>query len=100
MVKDANLNVVIVEGILIFNNEELRNLFDIKVFVHADSDERLIRRIRRDIAERGRDIDEVLERYQNTLKPAGFQIGSVFRVEAKDSTFELLIRLARAAKTF
>ncbi|PQJ74911.1 MULTISPECIES: uridine kinase [Polaribacter] len=61
--------VVIVEGILIFNNEELRNLFDIKIFVHADTDERLIRRIRRDITERGRDIDEVLNRYQDTLKP-------------------------------
>lgn len=61
--------VVIVEGILIFNSEELRNLFDIKIFVHADTDERLIRRIRRDISERGRDIDEVLNRYQNTLKP-------------------------------
>jgi uridine kinase len=61
--------VVIVEGILIFNNEELRNLFDIKIFVHAETDERLIRRIRRDITERGRDIDEVLNRYQDTLKP-------------------------------
>lgn len=61
--------VVIVEGILIFNNEELRNLFDIKIFVHAETDERLIRRIRRDITERGRDIEEVLNRYQDTLKP-------------------------------
>ena len=61
--------VVIVEGILIFNNSELRNLFDIKIFVHADTDERLIRRIRRDIEERGRDINEVLTRYQTTLKP-------------------------------
>ncbi len=61
--------VVIVEGILIFNNEELRNLFDVKIFVHAETDERLIRRIRRDITERGRDIDEVLNRYQDTLKP-------------------------------
>ena len=61
--------VVIVEGILIFNNRQLRNLFDIKIFVHADADERLIRRIRRDIEERGRDINEVLTRYQNTLKP-------------------------------
>ncbi len=61
--------VVIVEGILIFNNEALRDLFDIKLFVHADADERLIRRIRRDIAERGRDVDEVLNRYQTTLKP-------------------------------
>ena len=61
--------VVIVEGILIFNSKELRELFDIKIFVHADTDERLIRRIRRDIEERGRDINEVLNRYQTTLKP-------------------------------
>jgi uridine kinase len=61
--------VMIVEGILIFTNPELRDLFDIKVYVHADSDERLIRRLRRDISERGRDMEEVLNRYQNTLKP-------------------------------
>ncbi|MGI9530628.1 uridine kinase [Lutimonas sp.] len=61
--------VVIVEGILILTKKELRDLLDIKVFVHADSDERLIRRLKRDIQERGRDIDEVLERYQSTLKP-------------------------------
>lgn len=61
--------VVIVEGILILTNPEIRELFDIKIFVHADSDERLIRRLKRDISERGRDIDEVLTRYQNTLKP-------------------------------
>lgn len=61
--------VIIVEGILILTNPELRNLFDIKIFVHADTDERLIRRLKRDISERGRDLDEVLSRYQNTLKP-------------------------------
>lgn len=61
--------VMIVEGILIFTHPEIRDLFDIKIFVHADSDERLIRRIKRDITERGRDIDEVLNRYQTTLKP-------------------------------
>ncbi|WP_066220383.1 uridine kinase [Formosa haliotis] len=61
--------VMIVEGILIFTHPEIRNLFDIKIFVHADSDERLIRRLKRDIAERGRDLDEVLNRYQTTLKP-------------------------------
>ncbi|MFY0631429.1 MAG: uridine kinase [Flavobacteriaceae bacterium] len=68
-VKTHPRKVVIVEGILIFNSKELRNLFDIKIFVHADADERLIRRVRRDITERGRDIDEVLNRYQDTLKP-------------------------------
>ena len=44
-------------------------MFDIKIYVHADSDERLIRRLKRDIAERGRTISEVLDRYQSTLKP-------------------------------
>ncbi|MDR0227832.1 MAG: uridine kinase [Flavobacteriaceae bacterium] len=61
--------VMIVEGILILCHPELRDMFDIKIFVHADSDERLIRRLKRDIAERGRDMLEVLNRYQNTLKP-------------------------------
>ena len=61
--------IVIIEGILIFNNKALRDLIDIKIFINAATDERLIRRIRRDTSERGRDIDEVLSRYQNTLKP-------------------------------
>ncbi|MHA7943563.1 uridine kinase [Formosa sp. 3Alg 14/1] len=61
--------VMIVEGILIFTHPDIRDLFDIKIFVHADSDERLIRRLKRDIAERGRDMDEVLNRYLTTLKP-------------------------------
>lgn len=61
--------VIVVEGILILTDPAIRDLFDIKIFVHADSDERLIRRLKRDIAERGRDLEEVLNRYQNTLKP-------------------------------
>lgn len=61
--------VIVVEGILILTNPKIRELFDIKVFVQADSDERLIRRLKRDIAERGRDLEEVLTRYQTTLKP-------------------------------
>ena len=68
-VKTHPSKVLIVEGILIFTNKELRDMLDIKIFVHADSDERLIRRLRRDIKERSRDIDEVLQRYQDTLKP-------------------------------
>lgn len=62
-------NVLIVEGILVLTNKELLREFDLKVFVHADSDERLIRRIKRDTQERGRDLAEVLHRYQTTLKP-------------------------------
>ncbi|MFT5437882.1 MAG: uridine kinase [Ulvibacter sp.] len=61
--------VIIVEGILILTHPEIRKMFDINVYVHADSDERLIRRLRRDMADRGRDLNEVLDRYQNTLKP-------------------------------
>ena len=61
--------VLIVEGILILTSKELLKEFDLKVFVHADNDERLIRRIRRDTQERGRDLEEVLHRYQTTLKP-------------------------------
>jgi len=68
-IKTRPRKVMIVEGILILTNQELRDMFDIKIFVHADSDERLIRRLKRDICERGRDLDEVLARYQNTLKP-------------------------------
>ncbi len=61
--------VVIVEGILVLTPPWIRDMFDVKIFVHADSDERLIRRLKRDIAERGRDLEEVLTRYQTTLKP-------------------------------
>ena len=61
--------VVIIEGILILTQPEIRDMFDVKVFVHADSDERLIRRLKRDISQRGRNMDEVLTRYQTTLKP-------------------------------
>ncbi len=68
-IKTHPKKVVIVEGILIFNHKELIDLFDIKIFVHADADERLIRRVKRDISERGRSIDEVLNRYKDTLKP-------------------------------
>ena len=68
-IKTHPRKVIIVEGILIFNSKALLDLCDIKIFVHADADERLIRRMRRDIKERGRDIEEVLTRYQTTLKP-------------------------------
>ena len=68
-VKVEPRNVLIVEGILVLTNPELLKEFDLKVFVHADSDERLIRRIKRDTQERGRDLEEGLHRYQTTLKP-------------------------------
>ena len=61
--------VLIVEGILIFTNPDLRALFDIKFFIQVDADERLIRRLKRDIAERNCTMEEVLTRYQTSLKP-------------------------------
>ena len=61
--------VIIVEGILIFENEELRNLMDIKIFVDTDADIRLCRRIKRDVTTRGRSLASVLTQYQQTVKP-------------------------------
>ena len=60
--------VVIVEGILIFENKELRDLFDIKVFIDTDADVRIIRRILRDVRERGRTLDSVVDQYLTTVK--------------------------------
>ena len=61
--------VIIVEGILIFENEPLRNLMDIKIFVDTDADVRLCRRIKRDVNKRGRTLESVLTQYQETVKP-------------------------------
>jgi len=61
--------VLIVEGILIFTDAALRDLMDIKVFVDTDSDTRFIRRLQRDIAERGRTVESVIDQYQSTVKP-------------------------------
>lgn len=74
--------VIVVEGILIFSVKELRDLFDIKIFVDTPDDERLIRRIRRDIVERGRDVEEVLSRYENTLRPMHQQFIEPYKREA------------------
>jgi uridine kinase len=60
--------VIIVEGILIFENKELRDLFDIKVFIDTDADVRIIRRILRDVRERGRSLDSVIQQYLTTVK--------------------------------
>ena len=61
--------VIIVEGILIFENEALRDLMDIRIFVDTDADVRLGRRILRDVEERGRTLQSVLEQYETTVKP-------------------------------
>jgi len=61
--------VIIVDGILIFENKQLRDLMDIKVFVDTDADLRLARRILRDVRERGRSMESVIDQYTNTVKP-------------------------------
>jgi uridine kinase len=60
---------ILVEGILIFENEALRNLMDIKIFVDTDADLRFIRRLVRDIRDRGRTLESVVEQYQKTVRP-------------------------------
>jgi uridine kinase len=65
--------VVIVEGILVLTHPKLRALMDLKVFVDAEADDRLMRVIQRDIEERGRTIERVLNRYQKTVKPMHLQ---------------------------
>ncbi len=61
--------VIIVEGILVLENPKLRDLMDIKIFVDTDADERLMRRIMRDMQERGRSIESVVKQYSETVKP-------------------------------
>ncbi|MDH8677089.1 uridine kinase [Fusibacter bizertensis] len=63
-------DIIIIEGIMILEDERLRNLMDIKIFVDTDADVRIIRRITRDINERGRTLDSVIEQYLTTVKPA------------------------------
>ena len=65
--------IIIVEGILILSDPALRDMLDMKIFVDADSDERLIRVINRDIIERGRTVEMVLERYERVLRPMHLQ---------------------------
>ncbi len=60
--------IIIVDGILTFHDEILRQMFDLKIFADADADERILRRLRRDVNERGRDIDGVIKQYVDTVK--------------------------------
>lgn len=61
--------VIVVDGILVLENKELRDLMDIKIYVETDDDERLIRRIQRDAIDRGRSLQSVIDQYRNTVKP-------------------------------
>lgn len=72
-VRIARVDVVVVDGILLFTDERVRQRLDVKVFVDADADIRLVRRIKRDMATRGRPLDEILEQYVNTVRPMHLQ---------------------------
>jgi uridine kinase len=66
-------DVIVIDGILLFVDERVRNLCDVKVFVDADADIRLIRRIRRDMSARGRPLDEIIDQYLSTVQPMHLQ---------------------------
>lgn len=65
--------IILLEGILVLADERLRNLMDVKVYVDADADERILRRVIRDVKERGRDIEGVMEQYLTTVKPMHYR---------------------------
>ena len=78
--------IFLIEGILIFSDEQLRDLFDIKIFVEADADERILRRVVRDVKERGRDLDNIMEQYLTTVKPMHY-----LYVEPTKTTADIII---------
>ena len=78
--------VILLEGILVLADERLRDLIDIKVYVEADADERILRRAMRDIRERGRDIEGIVEQYLTTVKPMHY-----LYVEPTRSTADIVI---------
>lgn len=78
--------VIIIEGILVLQNEELRSLLDIKVYVEADADERIMRRAIRDMQERGRDLKGIFEQYVSTVKPMHY-----LYVEPTKATADIVI---------
>lgn len=82
VVKIHPKKILILEGILIMNYPKLRRLFDIRIFVDANSDKRMERRVQRDIAERGRTPKEVMDRYLKTLKPMHDQYIEPMKIHA------------------
>lgn len=87
--------VILLEGILVLADERLRELMDIKVYVEADADERILRRLIRDVKERGRDIEGVVEQYLTTVKPMHY-----LYVEPTRSTADIVINSGMNAIAF
>lgn len=86
--------VILIEGIMTLVNKELRDMMDIKIFVDTDSDERLIRNIQRDVVERGRTVDMVIDRYLKVLKPMHEQF-----IEPSKKYADIIIPLGGENKT-
>lgn len=86
--------VIIIEGIMTLLNKKLRDMMDLKIFVDADSDERLIRNIQRDVIERGRTVDMVIDRYLKVLKPMHEQF-----IEPTKKYADLIVPLGGENKT-
>ena len=86
--------VILIEGIMTLVNKELRDMMDIRIFVDTDSDERLIRNIQRDVVERGRTVDMVIDRYLEVLKPMHEQF-----IEPSKKYADIIIPLGGENKT-
>ncbi|MDD6896278.1 MAG: uridine kinase [Prevotellaceae bacterium] len=86
--------VILIEGIMTLVNKELRDMMDIKIFVDTDSDERLIRNIQRDVVERGRTVEMVIDRYLKVLKPMHEQF-----IEPSKKYADIIIPLGGENKT-
>ena len=86
--------VILIEGIMTLVNKELRDMMDIRIFVDTDSDERLIRNIQRDVVERGRTVDMVIDRYLKVLKPMHEQF-----IEPSNTYADIIIPLGGENKT-
>ena len=86
--------MILIEGIMTLVNKELRDMMDIKIFVDTDSDERLIRNIQRDVVERGRTVDMVIDRYLKVLKPMHEQF-----IEPSKKYADIIIPLGGENKT-
>ena len=86
VMKVESKRVILLEGILVLADERLRDLMDVKVYVEADADERILRRVIRDVKERGRDIEGVVEQYLTTVKPMHY-----LYVEPTRTTVDIVI---------
>jgi len=90
IVKVEPKKVILVEGILVFADERLRSMFDIKIFVEADADERILRRVIRDVKERGRDIEGVVEQYYSFVEPTKPMADVIINSGMNEVAFQLV----------